>query len=291
MDHMDSTEVAEEVTSDFELPVQGVPLPASRSASSLEVSEDLVHDEDELSIPLPASCSASSLEVPDDESDGKGDDRGNNDNESGTLPNGEQASGKTSSAQVVDGLKSVTSLMQKLGVAPVASILQRGQQHEALIKHPRALRTYESAHLDGAWILGDGRTGSNTPYGKRLHRLGVLGGKMIRTQSLAFHGSETSVSPDSEPCPYLSNMHINVPSVPGMVVFSPSHNPGAVRKGFRDPLMYHIQVSFAYIDRTCYSLLTVLIAPTPLHAVSCACQKPHRGSRTLEESRGEWNKV
>jgi hypothetical protein len=169
--------------------------------------------------------------------------------------------------------------------------LQRGQQHEALIKHLRALRTYESAHLDGAWILGDVRTGSNTPYGKRLRRLGVLGGKTIRTQSLAFHGSETSVSPDSEPCPYLSNMHINVPSVPGMVVFSPSHNPGAVRKGFRDPLMYHIQVSFADIDRTCYSLLTVLIAPTPLHAVSCACQKPHRGSRTLEESRGEWNKV
>jgi hypothetical protein len=275
MDYVDSSVNTEGVTSDFEL---FVPLPASRSTSSLEVS--------------------------DEESNGKGDDRGNNDNESGNVPTDVETSGKNPSlddnnvseperkhVQLVDGLKSVTGLMQKLGVTPVASILQRGQQHEALIKHLRALRTYESAHLDGAWILGDVRTGSNTPCGKRLRRLGVLGGKTIRTQSLAFHGSETSVSPDSEPCPYLSNMHINVPSVPGMVVFSPSHNPGAVRKGFRDPLIYRIQVSFADIDRTCYSLLTVLIAPTPLHAVSCACQKPHRGSRTLEESRGEWNKV
>jgi hypothetical protein len=235
MDHMESMEDAEEVTSDFELPVQRVSLPASRSASSLEVSDDVVHDEDDRT--------------------------GNNDNETGTLPTGAEASGKNPSlddnnvpeserkrVQLVDGLKSVTGLMQKLGVAPVASILQRGQQHETLVKHPRALRTYESAHLDGAWILGDVREGTNMSYGRKLRHLGVLGGKRIRTQSLAFHGSETSVRLDAEPSPHVSNMHINVPSVPGMVVFSPPHNPGAVSKGFRDPLMYHIQVSFAVID-------------------------------------------
>jgi hypothetical protein len=176
----------------------------------------------ELSIPLPASRSASSPGSCNDGGDAEGDDSGNKDNENGNLPTGGQASGKTSSAQVSDGLKLVTGLMQKLGLASVASKLQRGRQHEVLKKHPRALRTYESTHFDGAWILGDvNNYMTGMSYAERFRHLGILGGINIHTQSLAFHGNETSVGPESEPSPYISNMHINVPSVPGMVVFSP----------------------------------------------------------------------
>jgi hypothetical protein len=282
MDYTNRTENVEEFAADHD---SSIPLPASRSASSLDVSDDVVHDEDELSIALPASRSTSSLGSYNDEGRGKGDNSGNNDNEHGTLPTGREASGRTSSAQVVDGLKIVNGLMQKLGIASVASKLQQGQQHEALKKHPRALRTYESTHVDGARIVGDVRDNmAKMSYGRRLRHLGVLGGKKIRTQSLVFHGSETSVGPDAEPSPHISNMHINIPSVPGMVVFSPPHSPDAVRKGFRDPLMYHIQVSIAKINPTRNYILIMLIAPTPLHAFSCVSRKPRRGSRTLDES-------
>jgi hypothetical protein len=184
-----------------------------------------------------------------------------------SVPTGAEASGKILSsdnnvsqteqehAQATDDNKSVTGLMQNLGLASVAGVIQRGQQYKALKTHPRALRTYESPHFDGAWILGDVYN-SKISYAERLRRLGVLSEKHIKTQSLAFHGTEIHVGPDFEPSAHISNMHINVPSVPSMVVFSPPHNPDVLRRGFRDPLMDHIKVSITNFDHTSCSLLT-----------------------------------
>jgi len=174
----------------------------------------------------------------------KGDNVANNGERASVNGSDEGTRNEQQTMSMVDSMRFVTNLMKKLGIATIAKSLHRGHQYEILKQHPRALRTYESTHVDGAWILGDVDDGmADLTYAERLRHLGVLGGQNIRTQSLAFHHSESADGQASTQSSHASNLHINVPSAPGMVVLAPPHSPDAVFAGFRDPLMYNIRVS------------------------------------------------
>lgn len=156
-----------------------------------------------------------------------------------TLPQPEQQR-----ADLIKGMKFVADLMKKLGIASVAMSLHRGHQFEILKQYPRAVRTYESTQVNGAWILGDVNDNmTDLTYAKRLHHLGLLGGESIRKQSLAFHHGDFTNGRTSAQPSQVSNMHINIPSAPGVVILAPPHDPGEVFRGFRDALTYNIQVS------------------------------------------------
>lgn len=147
-------------------------------------------------------------------------------------------------ADFIKGMKFVADLMKKLGIASVAKSLHRGHQYEILKQYPRAIRTYESTQVDGAWILGDVNDNmADLTYAERLHHLGLPGGDSIRKQSLAFHHGDFTNGRTSAQPSHASNMHINIPSAPGVVILAPPHDPGEVFRGFRDALTYNIQVS------------------------------------------------
>ena len=174
-------------------------------------------------------------------------------------------------ADATKGVAYVTDLMRKLGIPALTKSLSRGLQHEVLKQHPRALRTYESAHADGAWITGDVSDNMlNLTYAQRLHHLGVLGGKEVRRQGLAFHHSESAEDRGSAQSSYASSLHISVPSVPGIVVLAPPHSSDAVFSSFRDPLMSNIRVSLIPSNSHNTIMLIQVAAPTSLHAASCA---------------------
>jgi hypothetical protein len=156
-----------------------------------------------------------------------------------TLPRPEQQR-----ADLIKGMKFVADLMKKLGVAFIAKSLHRGYQYEILKRYPRAIRTYESTQVDGAWILGDvNHNMAGLTYAERFRHLGLLGGGNIRKQRLAFHHGDFTNGRTSAQPSQTSNVHINVPSAPGVVIFAPSHDPDAVFRGFREALTYNIQVS------------------------------------------------
>lgn len=172
---------------------------------------------------------------------------------------------------VVESMRFVTDLMKKLGIATIAKSLQRGHQYEILKQHPRALRTYESTHVDGAWILGDVNDNmADLTYAERLRHLDILGGQDIRKQGLAFHHSDSADGQTSAASLQVSNLHINVPSTPGMVVLAPPHSPDALFGAFRDPLMYNIRVSIIEFISHKTIALTSATASTSLHAISRA---------------------
>jgi hypothetical protein len=186
----------------------------------------------------------------------------------------------------------VTDLMRKLGIPALTKSLSRGLQHQILREHPRALRTYESAHVDGAWIMGDASEDMiSLTYAQRLRHLGILGGKEVRRQGLAFHRGKSAEDQNSAQSPYVSNVHVSVPSAPGVVILAPPHDHGSVLSGFRDPLMSNIRVSLAPSNSHNEMTLIKVTAPPSVHATSCACLPSCRSSRSLETSGGEWSQV
>lgn len=172
---------------------------------------------------------------------------------------------------VAESMRFVTDLMKKLGIANIAKSLQRGNQYEILKQHPRALRTYESTHVDGAWVMGDVKDSmADLTYAERLRHLGVLDGQYIPKQGLAFHRSESADGQTSAESSQVSNLHINVPSTPGVVVLAPPHSPDAMFGASRDPLMYNIRVSITEFLSHNTIVLTTVTASTSLHAISRA---------------------
>lgn len=153
-----------------------------------------------------------------------------------------------SKQQSSDSAKSVvfvTDLMKKIGIPALTKSLSRDLQHEILKEHPRALRTYESRHVDGAWRTGDVSDHmAYRTYAQRLRLLGLLGGNEVRRQGLTFHCGESAEGQKSAQSSHASSLHISVPSAPGLVVLAPPHSSDAVSSGFRDPLMSNIRVSF-----------------------------------------------
>jgi hypothetical protein len=86
---------------------------------------------------------------------------------------------------------------------------------------------------------------------------------------------------------FAANMHIKIPSTPGIVALTPPHNPDAVFGGFRDALMNHIRVIVVNINEMRPIELTTVTAPTSLHAAGCTCSPSCRSRRVLETVAGK----
>ena len=136
------------------------------------------------------------------------------DGDLGTGRDSKRTTAEESEPQAADlrtSMRVVADLTKKLGIAAVATSLHRGQQLEVLKQNPRALRTYESTQVDGAWILGDvDKSMANLTYAERIGHLGLLSGNNIRKQSLAFYRGESVTDPPSSQSSQASVLHVNV---------------------------------------------------------------------------------
>ncbi|KAM0724309.1 hypothetical protein Q7P37_000191 [Cladosporium fusiforme] len=173
------------------------------------------------------------------------------------------------SDRVIDDMVFVTTLLRKLGIASISGFLHEGLHYQALKDHPRAIRAFESARVDGAWIMNDEVDAElkDLNFSQRLLRLCNNDGADNTIFKLALQDSKASIgqllkqelkghhkrvavfstSQTSEQSKHLSNLHIAVHTSPGIVILSPPHATSSGKLAFQDVLLYETQLPPPYM--------------------------------------------